>query len=256
MKKLIYLLFITSAVFAQNTKQLTYQYTDHNDFVCESHLFLKGKESLYIIKDPRMELNNQSTSGLVYKLYNDKWSRIFYKSEKLNITRVPLYGREMVYNSDKLVQSVKLTDKTKKIAGYTCQEALVSKGGRKYAVWYTTDVALVASPLNLSAVPGLVVELRDTGSENFKITLQKISNTADLKEFEKYKKYILEKPIKSYVTYEKDLISQMSNIKKENYAALAKFNASVEYAADQSYFTVHVVDIPEKLVPALQKITK
>jgi len=255
MKNITFLIFITITSFAQST-QLTYQYTDDNDFTCESHLFLKGKESLFIIKDPRRELNHVSQSGMHYKLHNDAWSRIFYATDQQNLTRIPLYGKEFVYQSGQLVMAKKLTGKTKKIAGYACQEILVTKGGRKYSVWYTTDVPLVAAPLNLAIAPGLVVEVRDLDSQHFKVTLQKISKTANLKEFESYKNYILSKTVKTYPVYEKELIQLMSFGKRENYAALAKLNASIEYSEDHRYFTVHVVDIPVKLVPTLQKITK
>ena len=255
MKSFLFVFLWCFSSFGQTT-QLTYQYTDDNDFTCESHLFLKGKESLFIIKDPRMEKNNENSSGTIYKLYNDKWSRIFYSSEQQNLTRIPLYGKEFVYQSGQLVTAKKLTGKTKKIAGYACQEILVTKGGRKYSVWYTTDVPLVAAPLNLAVAPGLVVEVRDLDSQHFKVTLQKISKSANLKEFESYKNYILSKTAKTYPVYEKELIQLMSFGKRENYAALAKLNASIEYSEDHRYFTVHVVDIPVKLVPTLQKITK
>lgn len=255
MKKFLFLFLVATTCLAQTT-QLTYQYTDDNDYTCESHLFLKGKESLYIIKDPRMEKNNENSSGTIYKLYNDKWSRIFYSTDQQNLTRIPLYGKEFVYQSGQLVASKKLTGKTKKIAGYACQELLVTKGGRKYSVWYTTDVPLVAAPLNLAIAPGLVVELRDLDSQHFKVTLQKISKTANLKDFESYKNYILSKTAKTYPVYEKEIIQLLVYTKKDNFALMAKFNAVFEVDEDQGFYTVHVVDIPEKLVPTLQKITK
>ena len=255
MKNITFLIFITITSFAQST-QLTYQYTDDNDFTCESHLFLKGKESLFIIKDPRRELNHVSQSGMHYKLHNDAWSRIFYATDQQNLTRIPLYGKEFVYQSGQLVTAKKLTGKTKKIAGYACQEILVTKGGRKYSVWYTTDVPLVAAPLNLAIAPGLVVEVRDLDSQHFKITLQKISKTANLKDFESYKNYILSKSAKTYPVYEKEIIQLLVNTKKDNFALMAKFNAVFEVDENQSFYTVHVVDIPVNLVPTLQKITK
>ncbi|SFD33725.1 GLPGLI family protein [Chitinophaga sp. CF118] len=45
-------------------------------------------------------------------------------------------------------KDVKLTDKTKKVAGYTCKKATVTLRDETYTVWYTQELPFSYSPIN------------------------------------------------------------------------------------------------------------
>lgn len=45
-------------------------------------------------------------------------------------------------------KDVKLTDKTKKIAGYNCKKATLTLGDETYTVWYTQELPFSYSPIN------------------------------------------------------------------------------------------------------------
>ena len=58
----------------------------------------------------------------------------------------------------------KPSDKTKKIAGYTCKKATMQLKGDTYAVWYTTDLPFSFSPVNGLLPANIAVVLSAEGS--------------------------------------------------------------------------------------------
>lgn len=49
-------------------------------------------------------------------------------------------------------------DSTKNILGYECFEATVDFHGRKWIVWFTPEIPIVAGPWKLDGLPGLILE--------------------------------------------------------------------------------------------------
>lgn len=252
MKKIFILLFTFTLSTLQAQTTITYNYTDLNGYSCKSELLIKGKESVFTIEDSRKDVNNTNSLGEAYKLYNDKWSRIFYKGDNTVLTRIPIYGKEIVYSCNE--QRVTLKKNFKTIAKYECQEAEVIKGNRVYSVWFCKNIPISHGPLNLHRIPGLVVEVSDTSNSKFKISLEAVSKTIDQEKFTKYKDFILSKKVLTCDNYKKEIVDLLKNTKIKNYAILAQHDAKINYAEDQSYFTKHIVDIPDNLVKELQKI--
>lgn len=256
MKKIYLLIIVSFCAKAQNLVNLQYNVTDRNGYQCTGSLFINGSENMFVINDPRTEKNNQSNVNpqTSYKLYNDKWSRIFYFNGKEMITRIPLYEKEVVYFSNEVPKNIKFTSGKKIIGKFNCQEALIEKGGRKYSVYFTKDYPKQVGPMGFNFLPGLVVEIRDLEDSFSKVELVKITKESANKTFEDDKKYILAKKPDKFMVYCKNIISLMPNKKRENYALLAKYNATIEYAPDESFYTDHLIDIPENLVKELKKI--
>lgn len=56
------------------------------------------------------------------------------------------------------------------IAGYPCQRATTSYGGRKWQAWFTKEIPASDGPYKFSGLPGLIVEIADiTNSYNFQL---------------------------------------------------------------------------------------
>lgn len=62
------------------------------------------------------------------------------------------------------------SDKTKKIAGYTCKKATATRRKETYTIWYTTDLPFTYSPVaDLTPPTGVVLQI-ESDSESFKAT--------------------------------------------------------------------------------------
>lgn len=64
-----------------------------------------------------------------------------------------------------------LSDSTKNILGYDCQEATAYLHGRKWTVWFTPEIPLMNGPWKFCGLPGLILEATDdSGLYSFKAT--------------------------------------------------------------------------------------
>ena len=50
----------------------------------------------------------------------------------------------------------------KMVAGYECQQAFTSFGGRTWEAWFTRDIPVSEGPYKFYGLPGLIVKVRDT----------------------------------------------------------------------------------------------
>lgn len=251
----LYLLsFVT--VFSQQIQNIEYDYTDSNEHTCKSNLYINGKESLFTISDFRAG-GAHGTDGKMYKIYNDKWSKIFYDNGNVSLTRIPIYDKELVYQSSPEV--IKTTGKSKTIGKFQCQEAMVAKGGRAYQVWFAPSMPVAIAPLGIDKLPGLAVELQEIGGEKIHIKLVKTSNGIAPAQFHSHKKYILGRKTLTYETYRKESTKILVGAKRENAALVAELakegiTLDVQINENQDWYTCHLLDIPENLVKDLPKI--
>jgi GLPGLI family protein len=254
-QNVFFLLLCKFSLYSQNYN-IEYNYEDNNT-KCKSNLYIiSNKESLYRINDKREEgvKVNEKDEMEVEIVYNDKISKIFYSTQKESVTRIPLYKSEFLYSDLNSKIKYKLTGKNKEIKKYQCQEAKFELNGRKYTVWFTSDVAINFGPYKINGLPGLVVELFEE-TNKIKITLSSFKKTIDLKEFENYKIYILSKKSLSYTEYEKKLTQTMVTKKKSMISKIKEIEgATIEFSENQVAFTELIIDIPTNLVSELKKI--
>lgn len=90
-------------------------------------------------------------------LAGKKYLQVFTKPEDSTKT----YYAEEAYAPAK---DAKLSDKTKKIAGYNCKKATVTVRNEEYTVWYTQDLPFSYSPINGLLPDGNGVVLSAEGS--------------------------------------------------------------------------------------------
>lgn len=89
-------------------------------------------------------------------------------------------GPEQYYYDDEASQHWTLTDSTRVILGYSCQQATTTFRGREWVAWFTYDVPIGEGPWKLHGLPGLICEAYDsqrhyhyeiTGLEQKKVSL-------------------------------------------------------------------------------------
>ena len=256
MKKNIFfiiLILVMHKSYNQNYN-IEYEYEDLNKFKCKANLYIRAnKESLFRVNDQREGGVTQNSEENVILVYNDKVSKIIYSTLVKSIVRLPLYSKEIIYEDLNSKVKWNLTKKTKIIGKYTCQEAKINLNGRKYSIWFTPEIEIAFGPYKINGLPGLIVELYEETSKT-KITFKSIKKLNGTTDFENYKKYILSKKILSYNEYEVFLIKTMKQKKKNTFAKMKEYGATISYSEDQAAFTEHIIDIPTNLVSELKKI--
>lgn len=65
----------------------------------------------------------------------------------------------------------KIENEKKKIGEYNAQKATADFGGRQWTAWFTTDLPFQDGPYKFYGLPGLIVEISDSG-DNYKWTLK------------------------------------------------------------------------------------
>lgn len=97
--------------------------------------------------DPQSWLTLKNT---VYNKFN----------QNMRFVYMDMMGNSMTIGDSLLKHTWKITDKTRKIAGYECTRVIWQKDDstRIYA-WYTTDIIATVGPENIQGLPGAVLGL-------------------------------------------------------------------------------------------------
>lgn len=181
MKKLgiIALALFMQTAFAQ-ANRFVYQVTmkpdtsNKNDIKTENaYLDISAEKSLFysenrVKRDSIMQKAFQGGGGRA-SFNRDQMeslrSNINYSIEKDKENQKTIYkdrlGRDIyVYEEDRPI-NWKISSETTKIGDYKVQKAETDFGGRKWTVWFTTDLPYQDGPYKFSGLPGLVVKAED-----------------------------------------------------------------------------------------------
>lgn len=257
-QKILFLTIILISSYqliAQTSQELEYTFQDRNNFRCKSILYIVNKESIFRIFDDRengVDEKLTTDSNIVF-VNNDDMSTIFYTNEQIEITRIPLYKSELIYDIKNTNLNINFTENKKKIDKYNCQEVKAELNGRKYSIWFTPDVELNIGPFRINWIPGLIVEIYEE-TNKIKLSLNSIKKSENTTDFNKYKDYILSKKALSYKEYENKVVDIMTAKKINSLAKVKEMGGILEYTEDQSAFTQFLIDIPTNLISELKKI--
>lgn len=93
--------------------------------------------------------------------------------QRIDVLTIKKDSVSQTYRSEKPIPAVgdwTASDKTKKIAGYTCHKATATRRKQPYTIWYTTDLPFTYSPVaDLTPPTGVVLQI-ESDSESFKAT--------------------------------------------------------------------------------------
>ena len=92
---------------------------------------------------------------------------IVYKNHPAGAITVTDGLREdlVTYRDTLNAQQWTMTDSTREVLGYTCQQATADFRGRHWTAWFATDIPVSDGPWKLGGLPGLILEAYDKGHQ-------------------------------------------------------------------------------------------
>lgn len=191
MKKLallFFILFSSIVVFAQNAEiEVSYNYTHadpsgktitsimtlisnqkHSKFY---NILNEQVDSMMSTPEGRMAYGEMVQDALAKKdvtnLPVKKEPMYVIKSRKDNTISVyDLVGADFwTYTETLEKQNWSIQDSIKNILGYECLKAECEYRGRKWIVWFTTDIPLSDGPWKLNGLPGLILSAEDSANQ-------------------------------------------------------------------------------------------
>ena len=72
---------------------------------------------------------------------------------------------QVTYRDTLNAQQWTMTDSTREVLGYTCQQATSDFRGRHWTAWFATDIPVSDGPWKLGGLPGLILEAYDKGHQ-------------------------------------------------------------------------------------------
>ena len=260
MKKICLFLLFSYSIFAQNNLNIEYNYTDLNGYTTPSSLVIIDNEAVFRILDSRESgVSKEEYNGQLYYINNDELSTFTFSNNDLAYVRTIYRKNELIYTHTNNDLNWNITGNFKKIGDYKCNEALLTLHGRKYKVWFTTEIPITYGPLKLNGLPGLIIEVLVDGGNFCKIKLNNIKKAQSENEIFLFgKEYFIEKKkkVKSFNEYEKFATEIMirRKLKLLTIASTWESGSSVSFDHDQKFFTKFLIDIPENAINELQKI--
>ncbi|WP_396176933.1 GLPGLI family protein [Flavobacterium sp.] len=82
-------------------------------------------------------------------------------------------GSDSYKFEEKLDYDWKLINQDTLIKGYSCKKAVLNHFGREWIAWYTSKIPVSAGPYKFNGLPGLILDIRDTGGF-FKFSINEI----------------------------------------------------------------------------------
>jgi GLPGLI family protein len=116
----------------------------------------KDEHDIMIMPDTANQVYIDLSTGLLFSEETDLRKKTFFVSDSLYPMKWDISSEE------KMIDSVR------------CIKATCEFRGREYQAWFSSDIPLSFGPWKMGGLPGLIIELRDTG-DNLVVSLKKMS---------------------------------------------------------------------------------
>ena len=246
-------------------------------FQCPSFLFVSPTDASFRINDLRPkglfqpEIGASAFAGnaslesfnQAYYVDNDSISTFFYSIPNKSISRFPFDdGKELLYEQvEKHASTWQLFNESKQIQNYHCKKAQIKKNGRTFTVWYTLQIPISMGPLKLNGLPGLILEVEEA-EKYCKIVFQSMDLDSKDQSHFSIKKYVENKKIQSYESYEKMMLKRIVGKKVLMVNELSKFkvdqrldsSGEIKFTMSNNEFYRAILDLPKNVAAVLDSI--
>ena len=123
-----------------------------------SELFNRALADFHKHRDRSRFLNSFPRSRTLTIVYKN------YPAGAITVTD-GLREDQVTYCDTLNAQQWTMTDSTREVLGYTCQQATADFRGRHWTAWFATDIPVSDGPWKLSGLPGLILEAYDKGHQ-------------------------------------------------------------------------------------------
>jgi GLPGLI family protein len=169
-KALVAFVFLYTSISLAQEENITVEYKsivhdnkdDYGSFDYEKTKLLTNRvESLYFETplDTIVDIGNSDT----YSNEDVNYSRTYYKNLKEKyVIYDKNYGIKSIIKDENYAVKWEITENSKEILGYNCQEALGDFRGRRYKAYFSKDIPFKNGPHKFDGLPGLILEVRST----------------------------------------------------------------------------------------------
>ena len=125
----------------------------------KTKLVTNAKESMYFESplDTIVAIGGSETysnEGVIY-------TKTYYKDLKNKyVIYNKNYGIKSIIKDENYTINWEITENTKKVMGYQCQEAIGEFRGRKYKAYFSKDIPFQNGPHKFDGLPGLILEVK------------------------------------------------------------------------------------------------
>ena len=88
-----------------------------------------------------------------------------YPTGQMTITD-RISSQDYCYVDSLHTQTRTMSDSTREMLGYTCQQAMADFRGRRWTAWFAMDIPVSDGPWKLDGLPGLILEAYDEGQQH------------------------------------------------------------------------------------------
>ena len=124
-----------------------------------SELFNRALADFHKHRDRSRFLNSFPRSRTLTIVYKN------YPAGAITVTD-GLREDQVTYRDTLNAQQWTMTDSTREVLGYTCQQATADFRGRHWTAWFATDIPVSDGPWKLGGLPGLILEAYDEGQQH------------------------------------------------------------------------------------------
>lgn len=107
--------------------------------------------------------SNAADPGLAYHLTPSYY--FFYPESGRTVNTYRVIGEEFKLSDKVCDNKWTITGEEMKIGVYNCRKATLTKDGREWTAWFTTDLPHRGAPRNFNGLPGVVLQVTDADKE-------------------------------------------------------------------------------------------